>query len=63
MKDEEVSPKELLRREMFVHVHNLRDRCDKLIESGDPFEVFNNVQSIRSISGQMEKAAAQWRFS
>lgn len=63
MNQEPQTDKQIFEREMFVHIENLRARCQRILESADPFEVYNNVQSIRSIAGQVEKAAARWRFS
>jgi len=60
MKDEE--PKtELLKREMYTHLANLRDRCSGLIASGYPLDVYNQAQSLRSLAGQIESAARRWR--
>jgi hypothetical protein len=59
MKDEEPIS-EIYRREMFAHLENLRDRCSKLIENRDSINVFNQAQSLCSITGQLAAAARRW---
>lgn len=60
MKDDEPLS-ETYKREMYTHLDHLRERCSKLIESGDPLDIFNQVQSIRSIAGQLDAAARRWK--
>ncbi len=54
---------ELLRREMFIHLSELRDRCDGLIAAKYPLDVFNEVHALRSLVGQIDSAARRWRDS
>lgn len=54
---------DLLRREIFVHLSQLRERCDGLLTEKYPLDVFNEVPALRSLVGQIDSAARRWRDS
>ncbi len=61
MNQDRESKKDLYRREMFVHLSSLRDRCDGLIAAKYPLDVFNEVPALRSLIGQIDSASKRWR--
>lgn len=61
MNQDRDSPKDVLKREMFTHLSELRDRCDSLIASKYPLDVYNEVHFLRSIVGQIAAAAERFR--
>jgi hypothetical protein len=52
---------DILKREMFTHLADLRDRCESLIAAKYPLEVYNQVHSLRSLVGQIASAADRYR--
>lgn len=52
---------EELHREIFVHLAELRDRCDGLLASRCALDVYNKVNSLRSLIGQIDSASMRWR--
>ncbi len=61
MNQDRETPADALKREMFTHLEELRDRADSLIAAKYPLDVFNQVHSLRSIVGQIDSAARRWR--
>ncbi len=61
MNQDKEPPAELLKREMFTHLSELRDRCDLLMAAGYAMEVYNQVHSLRSLVGQIASAADRYR--
>lgn len=55
------SQRDGLRREMFVYLVDLRDRCDALIAAKYPLEVFNHSQALKSLAGQIAGTAERYR--
>lgn len=60
MNEEIDTPAELLKREMYTHLATLRDRCDSLLASKHPMDVYNEVQGLKSLVGQI--ASTSWRY-
>ena len=63
MNQDRESKTDLYRREMFVHLSSLRERCDGLLSAKYPLDVFNEVDALRSLVGQIGSAARRWRES
>ncbi len=61
MNQDKETPAETLKREMFVHLATLRDRCDELVAARYPLGVYNDVPALRSLVGQIDSAARRWR--
>lgn len=61
MRQDSESKKDLLRREIFVHLSELRERCDGLLAAKYPLDVYNEVHALRSLVGQLDSAARRWR--
>lgn len=63
MNQDRESKRDLLRREIFVHLSELRERCDGLLAAKYPLDVYNEIHALRSLVGQVDAAARRWRES
>ncbi len=63
MNQDRESKSDLARREMYVHLASLRDRCDGLLAAKYPLDVFNEVDALGSLVGQIRSATRRWRDS
>ncbi len=59
LKEETVS--ERAKKEMFVHLAELYEECESLLASRDGVAVYNGLQKLRSLIGQIDNAAQRYR--
>ena len=50
----------ILKQQLQIHLTDLRDLCQELIESEDPYNTYNSVHRLKSMIGQI--ASDSWRY-
>lgn len=52
--------KDATRRQILTHVADLRDRCQNILDTQDFFGVYNGVNGLRSLVGQIDQATGKY---
>lgn len=60
MNEQPKTEKDLLRQQVLTHVADLRDRCQNILDTEDLFGVYNGVNGLRSLVGQIDKATSRY---